>query len=308
MHLLLALLVTGCTVAHHPEVLSPVPAPSATGWDEVLARPGIIRHEAVLSARWVGPLSGLLNLKHPAAREAGLRDGPTPIVLAVHALVHPERGAFVVDTGVPSSGAVVKGLVAGTARNLVTVEPISAIIARLGTPLAGVLITHVHFDHVLGIPEIPPAAAIYAGPGELTSRSLVNAVMRPTIRTALADRDAIATWDFARAAPMAPFSAVIDVLGDGSLWAIHVPGHTPGSTAYLALTTTGPVLMVGDASHTWWGWDHGVEPGAFTADHPKNAESLAQLRAFAASYPQIKVYVGHELDGADTGVPGDGHG
>ena len=67
---------------------------------------------------------------------------------------------------------------------------------------------------------------------------------------------------------------IIDVFGDGSVWAIHVPGHSPGSTAYLVRTPRGSKLLVGDASHTRWGWENGVEPGTFSLDGPRSAESL----------------------------------
>jgi glyoxylase-like metal-dependent hydrolase (beta-lactamase superfamily II) len=87
---------------------------------------------------------------------------------------------------------------------------------------------------------------------------------------------------------------VLDVFGDGSLWALWTPGHTPGSTAYLARTTTGPVLFTGDTCHTAWGWHNQVEPGSFTADHARNAESLGRLEALVREHPQIDVRLGHQ--------------
>ena len=90
------------------------------------------------------------------------------------------------------------------------------------------------------------------------------------------------------------FDGVIDVFGDGSLWALYVPGHTPGSTAFLARTPNGPVLMTGDTCHTRWGWEHDVEPGSFTADHEANARNLARLRRLAAEHPTIDVRLGHQ--------------
>jgi glyoxylase-like metal-dependent hydrolase (beta-lactamase superfamily II) len=87
---------------------------------------------------------------------------------------------------------------------------------------------------------------------------------------------------------------MLDVFGDGSLWAFHLPGHTPGSMAFLARTADGSRLLVGDNSHTRWGWDNAVEPGSFTADHERNAESLRWLRSFADRHPEIEVYLGHQ--------------
>jgi glyoxylase-like metal-dependent hydrolase (beta-lactamase superfamily II) len=100
------------------------------------------------------------------------------------------------------------------------------------------------------------------------------------------------------------FSAdgVLDVFGDGSFWALYVPGHTKGSTAFLARTTQGPVLMTGDACHTKWGWDNGVEPGTFSDDKKASAESLARLRTLVERHPKIEVRLGHQGFGSTTAV------
>ena len=99
--------------------------------------------------------------------------------------------------------------------------------------------------------------------------------------------------------PFAPdsagrFSGVLDVFGDGSLWALHVPGHSPGSTAFLVRTPEGPRLLLGDANHTRWGWHNGVEPGTFSNDQPQSALSLKTLLELAKQFPQVEVHPGHQ--------------
>jgi N-acyl homoserine lactone hydrolase len=54
------------------------------------------------------------------------------------------------------------------------------------------------------------------------------------------------------------------------------------------------VLFTGDTAHTRWGWENDVEPGSFTADHVKNATSLAQLRKLVEEHPAIEVRLGHQ--------------
>lgn len=103
----------------------------------------------------------------------------------------------------------------------------------------------------------------------------------------------MSVWRFAPDVDGA-FDGLLDVFGDQTFWAIHVPGHTAGSTAYLARTTTGPVLLTGDACHTIWGWEHGVEPGSFSSDRAQSASSLARLRRFVAKHPTMDVRVGHQ--------------
>jgi len=87
---------------------------------------------------------------------------------------------------------------------------------------------------------------------------------------------------------------VNDVFGDGSFFAILTPGHTAGHTSYLARTTTGPVLLTGDTSHTRWGWENGVEPGTFLAEREPSRNSLRALKALSQRHPNMTVKLGHQ--------------
>jgi glyoxylase-like metal-dependent hydrolase (beta-lactamase superfamily II) len=104
------------------------------------------------------------------------------------------------------------------------------------------------------------------------------------------------SWNFAAAENgSAPELTVVDVFGDGSVFALSVPGHTRGSVAFLVRTTHGPVLLTGDTSHTRWGWEHDVEPGSASADRSRNRISLLELEALVARHPQVQVRLGHQL-------------
>jgi N-acyl homoserine lactone hydrolase len=87
---------------------------------------------------------------------------------------------------------------------------------------------------------------------------------------------------------------VIDVFGDGSFYAILSPGHTAGSLAFVARTTTGPVLLTGDTCHTRWGWEHGVEPGTYTFDRQAERKNLLALKALSERHPKMIVKLGHQ--------------
>jgi glyoxylase-like metal-dependent hydrolase (beta-lactamase superfamily II) len=143
------------------------------------------------------------------------------------------------------------------------------------------------------MPDVPHGTAIYAGPGETSDRAFTNLVVQPNLDRELAGQELISEWQYS-ADPDGRFAGVIDVFGDGSLWAIRVPGHTTGSTAYLARTAAGPVLMTGDTCHTAWGWKNGVEPGWYTADSAANVKSLEKLRTLAAEHPGMSVRLGHQ--------------
>lgn len=303
---LAALALTALLAACAPTTHSTVPSsmgvarPSA----ELLAlldEPGPIEVETVTSVDWQVTLSGLLNLEHPTAKAAGLTDRDEPIQVFFHALRHPGRGTYLVDSGMENalrddpSKAAIRGLVASEMKTetLVFHHPLGVWLSQEEKPVAGVLFTHLHLDHVSGLPDVPKGTPLYAGPGETGPRAFMNVFTQGTIDRALEGHDAVQEWPFAAEAD-APFEAVVDVFGDGSLWALSVPGHTPGSTAYLARTPNGPVLLTGDASHTAWGWEHDVEPGTFTADGPKSVESFTRLKAFVAAHPNVEVRLGHQ--------------
>jgi N-acyl homoserine lactone hydrolase len=288
---------------------------SAAGWgstrssqelESKLDEPGPLEVESVAAATWQVPLEGLLNLDHPRARAAGLKSADEPITIYFHALKHPTRGLFIVDTGVeralksdPERSAV-SGIVAkasGVDRIEVELD-LATWLTRQPQPLAGVFLTHLHLDHIMGMPDVPRGTPIFIGPGETSAQGFLNFFTRPTTDRVFEGHQALAEWRF-QTDPTQRFAGVIDVFDDGSLWALHVPGHTPGSTAYLARTPQGPVLMVGDACHTAWGWKHQVEPGTFSSDRETSAESLAQLENLVKRHPNIDVRLGHQAHDHD---------
>jgi glyoxylase-like metal-dependent hydrolase (beta-lactamase superfamily II) len=273
---------------------------SSQAMEALMDRPGPIQVETVDAAGWQVTRAGLINLDHPAAKQAGLTDSDEPISIYVHVVRHPTRGTFLIDSGIsrpvatdPASTGI--GLVIRRfmhAEKLSVRNDTASLQARLGTPIAGVFFTHLHLDHVMGVRDLPAATPLYAGPGE-DERAFLHMFSRGSIDGLLDGHAPIATWPFA-ADPSGRFAGVLDVFGDGSLFALWVPGHSGGSTAYVARTPQGPVLMTGDTSHTRWGWEHDVEPGTFSSDRPRNAASLHALRELAARHPSTSVRLGHQ--------------
>ncbi len=296
------ILAAACTGTSHPVGPPTLGTPrSSRDLLALLDVPGPVEVETVASADWAVPRKGLVNLDRPRARAAGLADGLEPIQVYFHALRHPTRGLFLVDTGIERAlrdrpaEAAFRGLVASRMHMelLRPREPVGDWLAAHGEPVRGVLLTHLHPDHLTGMADVPPGTPVYLGPGEAEARSLVGPLLRPHVDRALAGKPALSPWPFA-AEPGGAFEGVVDVLGDGTVWALWVPGHTPGSTAYLVRTPRGPVLLTGDACHTRWGWENGVEPGTFSDDVPRSAASQERLRRLVAEHPSVEVRPGHQ--------------
>lgn len=114
-------------------------------------------------------------------------------------------------------------------------------------PVRGVFLTHLHLDHVLGMRDFPPSTSVMVGAGDAKARSFENLFMSGVYDDALTGKGPLQELTF-RPDASGLFAGVLDVFGDGTFWAISVPGHTVGSAAFVARTPSGPVLPVATAS------------------------------------------------------------
>jgi N-acyl homoserine lactone hydrolase len=296
--------LTSCVITSVPiEVTSLGSSISAAELETLVDQPGPLDLQQVVAANWSGPLSGLLNLSNPKAVSAGLKDRQEPIQIYFYAISHPTRGNFLVDSGVSkettrrdddSLSRSFVGRQAGMDKLETSAETGQWIMNNLTKPPFAAFFTHIHLDHIMGISDLPKQTTLYIGPGENSYRDFQNIFVQGfTDRLIGADRRLMAL-EF----PLQPSSEsdipIIDLFGDKSFFALHVPGHTPGSLAFVARTKKGSVLMLGDTCHTAFGWLNGVEPGSFTHDHALNRRNLNKLRELANRHPKMKVYLGHQ--------------
>jgi len=274
---------------------------SSSAMEALIDKPGPITVRTAASSDWNADLSGLINLKDPKAVQAGLVDHEEPIQIYTHLLRHPTQGFFMIDTGVskqfaedPKSVGIpwVLRNFAKMDKLQVREDALSAIKSE-GVPLKGVFMTHLHFDHISGMPDVPKDVPFYTGPGEAEEKKLENVVVQGMEDRFFEGRPPIQELQFTKD-PDGKLEGVIDVFGDGSLFAILTPGHTAGHLSYLARTPTGPVLFTGDACHTRWGREHGVEPGSFTFERESERKSLLQLKALSERHPKMIVRLGHQ--------------
>jgi glyoxylase-like metal-dependent hydrolase (beta-lactamase superfamily II) len=294
----------GCAPASmHPVVPA---ALGRTASEHQLAKdidvPGPVTVETIDGAAWEVDRGGLINLDSTEAKAAGLQDGLEPIHIYAHAFRHPTRGTFLIDTGVEKAyrdapdKAAIQGLVAKVAHTerIKVVTATGDWLAAPGRePLVGVFLTHLHVDHVTGLPDVPRDVPVYVGPGEARASALDHLFTADIVDRGMSGRGPFLELSFGPD-PDGVFEGIRDLFGDGTVWALYTPGHTAGSTSFAVRTPQGPVLLTGDACHTRWGWDHAVEPGAFSSDRPRSRKSLLALKAFAAKHPAMIVKLGHQ--------------
>lgn len=92
--------------------------------------------------------------------------------------------------------------------------------------------------------------------------------------------------------PITLVGADHDVFGDGSVMALHLPGHTPDHLALLVKLASGPVLLTGDLYHSTMAREkRGVPP--FNTSRDETLESMNRFEKMAKELG-AKVIIQHE--------------
>lgn len=180
-----------------------------------------------------------------------------------------------------------------------TKRPLVDVMREAGLDPANVryaLVTHAHWDHTGALGDLVNAKVLMSR-AELEWTRPFERFVDHGVMTTYLRRAKPRLFGFSLTGPAVDgFEASFDVFGDGSIVAVPLPGHTPGSVAYLVRGAKRTYLFVGDASWTV----RGVEKPAFKtltafdADLKVLAQSLGKLNAIAASRPDVLVVPAHD--------------
>ncbi len=287
----LAVLSAGCAgSAMPPTAVFSLPDTAFTTWQQVLDEG--VRVE--LTTMETGRQQYLLKDAAPDV-EGERRKEPVEIQVLAHLIEHPDQGAWLVDTGLGAAFADapygdIRGLGARVALEPFEQEPGEALgdqLTVLGVNPVGVFFTHLHLDHTAGVPDLSGDLRYVAGAGETPS-----SVPGLAVHDHLAEVELLELLGWSDLPSVDGWPAA-DVLGDGSLWALPSPGHSPGHLSWLVLTDGGLVLLTGDAAHVRINWDESLAPG-FSDDPEQAASSLIELRSLWAELGEPALIFGHE--------------
>ena len=169
-----------------------------------------------------------------------------------------------------------------------------------------VVLSHLHADHVCGLRDLPRArfGLLRAEADGMASLRGCSALLRGVLPHVLPQDFALrlAPADAGRAVDLGaawqPFERGFDLLGDGSLLGIPLPGHTPGHLGLLLHDSTGqPVLLAGDAAWSTRAWQE-QRPPAFPVrvlvhDWRAYRTTLAGLLQLALRQPELRIVPSH---------------
>lgn len=294
----LALMVAlaGCATpaSRHPVVVSDIGVPARSAdLQASLDKPGVVTFERVRFAQWTAGRGSFIDRDDP--RTAAVLKGSEEVMIYAYVVDHPRFGRIMIDSGVSADlDSRLNWVMRRAVSDLdVRVERTTAQWLRDKAPPRAVFLTHLHFDHVGGLIDLPITTPVYVGAGEAAERSRVNLLLGRPADAILRGYGPLREWAF-QPDPDGAFEGVLDVLGDGSVWAIKAPGHSAGSAAYLINAVDGPKLVVGDAVSTRLGWEQQMPQPVAAAARADAEASAERLRRFAEAHPTVTVFLGHQ--------------
>lgn len=228
-------------------------------------------------------------------------------------IIHPTEGPVLFDTGYddafltatrPFPQRLYRWLTPPTIS-----APVSTQVARFGLApedVRWVALSHFHGDHMAGLHAFPRAKiacsrrGLEAACAGGSTRALMGGVLRALIPPDIDDR-VIFFEDRPRTAlpsAFAPFEEGADLLGDGSLLAIELPGHCPGHWGLAARgADDGLQLLAGDAAWSSLAIRENRPPPALTTgllgQTRPYRETLARLHRLARDTPDVTITPTH---------------
>ena len=220
----------------------------------------------------------------------------------VFCIRHPEKGDLLIDSGFdqsfhtnPPFGNLAAPVREYLESNRVRYsqqknEDLGFQLKRHNMNPSCLFLTHMHPDHTAGIPALSSDCKIHYGQLEHSAPYLDMSGNH------LEGKKEIRLLDASAGRAMAPFDRVLDLFGDGAIWALSTPGHTKDHFAYLVNAAPRPMLIVGDAELTKWGMEHGVYMNTDYGEQGKRdvQNSATAIRQFHALYPEVQIWFSHD--------------
>ncbi len=190
-------------------------------------------------------------------------------------------------------------------------DRIDQVLAGAGVAASDVqmaVISHLHFDHVGGIAQIPQADLLVSA-----REWAMLSEPHPEHEWILREHIEIpsAKWRQISFEPtddplFEGFEGIHDVADDGSMILLPTPGHTPGSLSMLIRQEGwNPILLVGDLTYETALLEQDIVPG--TGDRETLLASFARVRRLKQRLPGLVIAASHDFAAEEVVSRATGH-
>lgn len=258
---------------------------------------------------------GSVTIPESIAVRGALSFAPRVITHSAVLIRHPSA-TFLYDTGLSAdiyTYLVEQSLLfRKTLANFTLEQPLNGHLQRLGIgrgELDFALLSHLHWDHVSGIPDLPGVPLrVNRVEYDAAQNGLLEA-NNGLVRQLLCDNP-IETFELT-GPPYEGFRASYDLFGDGSIILVPLPGHTAGNTGMFINRSNRPdrldrpdgsrVFLLGDAA---WVSENYLRPATMhpliwngvTSDGATARQTLIELHRYALRHPDIPLIAMHDAD------------
>jgi N-acyl homoserine lactone hydrolase len=211
-----------------------------------------------MSSLTIHPLTtGRVRIKHVMHRGVGtglarrariMRPGPITGPLPIHVwVIEHDEGLFVVDAGETHTIRDQPFAKFEVSREDELDHQLHA--AGFATDdIAAVVLTHIHVDHVDGLPHLPDARVLASADEVKASNSLIGRATRLFTRQPLPPGFHVEPLAL-DGPPLGAFATSKPLTADGRIVAVPAPGHTPGHMAVVVVQDDHHVLLGGDSAY-----------------------------------------------------------
>jgi N-acyl homoserine lactone hydrolase len=268
------------------------PKPSKSSWEQVFKNPAPVKVEKLHTGSVQIKKSDIPDLKKYLKDTA---DGKIELKIFSYLIHHKRFGNFLVDAGLNSSvpGNLYGNLIDIPGKDIVYIQKkemdAASQLKKRNIIPKGIFLTHLNYDNTSGLYGFPSDMQCFIEKNETyLNYKFINE------NECLNKFNYLNQLDFTDAPVMKPLGPALDILGDGSLWAVYTPGDKQGRVSYL-INGDGPVLIAGDTGIIKYANDYGIDPATFSGNI-KVAETTFNLMVkFNKLYPQVKLAFEHEL-------------
>lgn len=221
--------------------------------------------------------------------------GTIPMVYTVGHIRHPNGDVFV-DAGLGKVTRDGSYPFWSRPKDQKTVGPGMALVEQIGGSPDTVLLTHMHLDHIAGLLDFDGTTEVWTTAEEWRTARTSNVAFNPRrFQQAVRFKPVDVRAGQAQQQLEKP---AIDVKGDGTIWYLSTPGHTPGSASVLVRATDQVWLFIGDIAWMDEHLEHAHRPklvSLLVDGRPREQRvALEWARIVKEQCPSINVVAAHE--------------